>query len=249
MDALVQDLDLDGGDLAGEPVTLFGVKPQLYYEELLAQSLFSYTQLSLLALQWRVQAMSPVQKVQIWKTFIGARKFRRDRLGRAAEFGYPFLFQIEGDFGIYRDLERHRMLTQERQLLTPYLGHDMPQEIVDAGFDQDVLRAFEPVYSCYEAVRSVCGEWVAQYAVPFGFKLRWAMGMNLREAQHMLELRTIPQGHPSYRKICQEMARQIIQRDPWAADVLGYVDYNEYLWTRDTVEGGIERKLKALTKE
>jgi len=250
MDALVQDLDLDGGDLAGEPVTLFGVKPQLYYEELLAQSLFSHAQLSLLALQWRVRAMSPVQKAQIWKTFIGARKSRRDRLGRAAEFGYPFLFQVEGDFGIYRDLQRHRMLTQERQLLTPYLGYEIPQEIIDAGYESAVIQALElPIVALYEEVRERCGGWVAQYVVPFGFKLRWTMGMNLREAQHMLELRTIPQGHPSYRKICQEMARQIMQEHPWIEEALRYVDYNDYLWTRDTVAGGIERKLKALTKE
>jgi len=161
------------------------------------------------------------------------------------EAGYPFTFDLIGDFGIYRDLQRHRMLTQQRQLLNPYLGFADNDDIRLAGFQAKIDAVRQKAERLYEKIKQECGRIAAQYAVLFGHRIRFTMGMNLREAEHMTELRTTPQGHPSYRQICQEMARQILEICPWAEEVLKFVDYGQYTWAR----ADSEAKQRVLEKE
>jgi thymidylate synthase ThyX len=61
----------------------------------------------------------------------------------------------------------------------------------------------------YESLRSAGLSNVAQYAVAMAYRIRFVMDMNAREAMHIIELRTSPQGHPAYRRVCQEMHRLI----------------------------------------
>jgi len=200
---------------------------------------------SLLPQPYRERELSPQEKQEIFETYAGERKTRRDRPDRALEAGYPFTFDLIGDFGIYRDLQRHRMLTQQRQLLNPYLGFADNDDIRLAGFQAKIDAVREKAERLYEKIKQECGRIAAQYAVLFGHRIRFTMGMNLREAEHMTELRTTPQGHPSYRQICQEMARQILEICPWAEEVLKFVDYGQYTWAR----ADSEAKQRVLEKE
>ncbi len=181
-----------------------------------------------------VSRLSPDQRRLIRSTYIGERKTRRDRPGRALEFGYPWLVDLKIDLGIYRDLHRHRMMTQQRQDFTVELGFsEIPDEIQEAGYTTDVQSCVDKVTELYHAIKNDLGTAIAQYVVLFGFNTRCMFGFNDREAQHLLELRTQPQGHRSYRLVCQEIARKMHEAAPTRVEsLLQFVDYNDYDWPR-----------------
>lgn len=153
----------------------------------------------------------------------GARQNRRDRLPRAFEHA-AYTFQITANFGAYRDLQRHRMLTQERQRLTTWLGFDAPPELHDYGagdrFEEEMARAA----GVYERLRKSLGEDLAQYAVPLAFRLRWYVRLNLRELCHLVELRTTQQGHADYREVAQRMFELAAEVHPELCSVIRFVD-------------------------
>ena len=67
----------------------------------------------------------------------------------------------------------------------------------------------------------------AQYVVPLAYRIRYIMQFNLREAYHLIELRSVPQGHPSYRHVVQEMFRQIKAVHPALVQYMRYVNLDE----------------------
>ncbi|HLC99652.1 MAG TPA: FAD-dependent thymidylate synthase [Patescibacteria group bacterium] len=231
-------------------VRLFGRHDCDLYYATLAMMLYPYSRHPFDQLYDIAKGLPQNLQQELLDTYIGDRKTRRDRPERALEAGYPLAFDLIGDFGIYRDLQRHRMLTQERQLLNPYLGFANNDDLHAAGFQSDVDAIREKVEELYEKVKLSCGRNVAQYVTLFGHRMRWSMGMNLREAEHLLELRTTPQGHPTYRRMCQEMASQILEVYPWAKNILKFVDYGQYQWARADSEARqrvMEKKLEART--
>ncbi len=191
--------------------------------------------------------------VALAKELLGDRTTRRDRLPRGFELGYPLTFEVTGNFGIYRDLHRHRMLTQQRQLLNPHLGFTIPQDIIDIGMDGEVDALERDIRVLYDDIAAECGPEAAQYCVFFGHHIRFTMGFNLREAQHFLELRTVPQGHPDYRRVCQTMHNIVRQKASWLDDIglLSFVDHNDYSWSRADAEARQSQKriAKGLTDE
>jgi len=219
---------------------------------LIAHILYPYTQFSMTCLYQYAQGLSTFEKKEIVRLYCQdkeSRGNRRNKPGRALEFGYPITFDLIGDLGIYRDLQRHRMLTQQRQLLTPFLGEpEVNPDIIEAGFEKEVRECIERSRELYDLLLKNCGAEVAQYAVLYIFNVRWYMGMNHREAFHLMELRTIPQGHPSYRRLVQEMHRELLKRDQLVAPLMEFVDYNEYQWNRADSEAAQRRKEQKLTR-
>ncbi|MDF2379545.1 MAG: FAD-dependent thymidylate synthase [Candidatus Gracilibacteria bacterium] len=223
--------------------------------ETLTQALYPYTELSLETLSKRVADLDEANQKRILDAYSGDRKHRRCRPDRALEAGYPLTFDMVCDFGSYRDLQRHRMLTQQRQLITPNLGFSMPQDLIDAGVLPLIEEAQQICEDLYTKIRKDCGAQAAQYVVLFGYNIRWTMGMNIRAAQHMIELRTTPQGHPNYRKVAQLMAKAILERHSWAEQLLTFTDYDDYTWARAdsearqrVKENALEDKLQAETQ-
>ena len=164
----------------------------------------------------------------------GDRKWRRDRSPRGFEHGYDITVDITGNFGIFRDLHRHRMMTLDRQTLNPYLGFNVPADVIAVGMGETVRALAAEIMALYGDLEDNIGADAAEYCVLFGHNLRFKIGMNLREAQHLLELRTIPQGHPDYRRICQKIHDEILKRAPWLNEtgLLKFVDHNDYHWAR-----------------
>ena len=200
----------------------------------LALMLFPHAELSMRQLADIVGHLPADEKRLIEDTYLGERKNRRDRPGRALEYGHRWNVELVIDFGIYRDLHRHRMLTQERQPFTTRLGFcEIPEEISEAGYAHNVRTCAERVATLYEDIRAALGPEIAQYPVLFGFNVRCFMGMSDREAQHLLELRTSPQGHRSYRRVCQEIARQMdVEAPGWVKRAFGFIDWGDYDWPR-----------------
>jgi hypothetical protein len=141
-----------------------------------------------------------------------------------------YRFDILCDYGIFRDLQRHRMLTIDWQALSPTNGFVVPESVVDIGADAQWRDSMETMADLYNDLESAISIDVAQYAIPFAYKVRFSMNLNAREAFHMLELRTQQGGHPDYRAVCQEMHTQIrdVAGHRRIAGAMTYVDHNDY---------------------
>jgi thymidylate synthase ThyX len=159
----------------------------------------------------------------VLEAMLGARANRRQRVPRALEHA-QYKFEIVANFGAYRDLHRHRMLTQERQLLGTALGYDVPHELVELGMADRFQVAIDNAARAHAAMRRDLGPALAQYVVPLAFRLRWYFRVNLREIYHLCELRTTAQGHPDYRHVAQEMFRLVSEVHPRLTRFGGFVD-------------------------
>ena len=159
------------------------------------------------------------------------RSNRRQRAPRALEQAV-YLFEITANFGAYRDLHRHRMLTQDRQLLGTSLGYDTPTGLVELGVADEFRRAVEDAAAAHRTLERELGPALAQYVVPIAFHVRWYFRVNLREVYHLCELRTTPQGHPDYRWVAQEMFRRVRDVHPQLAAYAAFVDLED----RDELE-------------
>jgi thymidylate synthase ThyX len=176
------------------------------------------------------------------RAYVGERTNRRHKPGRAFE-RTAYRFDVLGDYGAFRDLQRHRMLTIEWQALTPDHGYEVPGPVRDAGLAQRYDEAME-------RSAALCGALVdpfpeqAAYAVSLGYRMRYVMHMNAREAMHLCELRSSPQGHPTYRRVAQEMHRQIADRAGHRAiaEAMRFVDHGTYDLERLDAERAAEMR-------
>jgi hypothetical protein len=138
---------------------------------------------------------------------VGERENRRHKPGRAFE-RVDYRFDVLSDYGAFRDMQRHRMLTLEWQALTPNHGYVRPELIDEAGMTDVFDDAMARSAALYDALKDDFPN-QASYAVSMAYRLRYSMQFNAREAIHMLELRSSPQGHPAYRRLALEMHRLI----------------------------------------
>ena len=170
---------------------------------------------------WR--ELAPADPAPVLEALLAGRRNRRDRAPRPLEHA-GYLFEVEANFGAYRDLHRHRMLTQERQRLGTALGYDLPEDLDHYADVAAVRSAIEQAAEAHAVLERDLGPDVAQYAVPLAFRLRWHLRLNLRELFHLCELRTTPQGHPDYRRVAQEMFRRVQEVHPRLAAYAAFVD-------------------------
>jgi thymidylate synthase ThyX len=176
-------------------------------DRILAAVLFAESHASAERALAAVRPLSQERRAEIFAAAVGPRRNRRHRPGRGFEH-CRYTFEVISDYGAFRDLQRHRMLTIQWQELSPSLGYEIPPEVEHAGLAsqwRDAVRVAEETYR--GVARDLPQQ--AQYLVTLGHRLRYLVTVNAREAMHMIELRTSPQGHPSYRRICQEMHRLV----------------------------------------
>ena len=139
------------------------------------------------------------------------------------------------------------MMTQSRQAFTPALGFNMPPDLVAAGHDARARECVERANALYELIKADFPEQAA-YATLHGSLVRWSCGINDRALMHMIELRTQPAGHPTYRKVCQEMHRKVSERSVWRGEAIAFADHNDYFWSRADSEARQRVKEAALEK-
>jgi thymidylate synthase ThyX len=206
-----------------------------------AAALFPHSDLPLAAL-----GGAEVDVDAVLAALMDGRTNRRHRAPRALEHAH-YTFEITANFGAYRDLQRHRMLSQERQLLGTALGYDVPADLGVHGMDGRFREAVEGAARTHRAMGSTLGPVLAQYTVPLAFRLRWYFRATLREIYHLCELRTSPQGHPDYRHVAQEMFRLVRGVHPRLAAYARFVDLGagDELERRAS-ERRIDRKLAEL---
>ena len=190
--------------------------------------------------------MSSEQRADVLRTYVGTRGNRRHRPGRAFE-RTAYRFDVLTDYGAFRDLQRHRLLTLEWQPLSTRHGFTEPDAIVEAGARDDWNRVMDGSADLYDALASGGLAAVAPYAVAMAYRVRFYMEMNAREAMHLIELRTAPQGHPAYRRVCQRMHTLIGERAGHRAiaEAMQFVDHSAVELERLNAERTLERRRAA----
>src|SRR5439155_20708029 len=172
--------------------------------KVVAAALYAASDLPDQQLLRRARAMGLEERTSVLRAYVGSRGNRRHKPGRAWE-RTDYRFDVCCDFGAFRDLQRHRPLTLEWQRLTTALGADVPAAIEDAGMRADWDRVMAAGSATERSLAAAGFDDAAQYAVPMGFRIRFVMQMNAREAMHLTELRSQPAGHATYRRVAQAM--------------------------------------------
>lgn len=179
------------------------------------------------AIQATVSTLSPKQKQNIINTYVGERYNRRAKPGRAFEFPH-YTFEVQCDYGAFRDIQRHRLVDGlEWQPLTIVLGHATPSAVKAVRLEKAYRRAVEVSEELYQTLKDRGYADQAQYATLFGHTMRFTVKMNARSLIHTAELRTSSQGHPSYRRVYQDMYDLVAQVHPAIAKAMRFVSKDE----------------------
>jgi thymidylate synthase ThyX len=192
-------------------------------EQLLAASLFESAGASEAETRRRIGALDPLERAELIAELAGERRNRRHRPGRGWE-AVRYRFEIVSDYGGFRDLQRHRMLTCQWQRLGPDLGAGVPEEVRDAGVGPEYERALETSRREFERLEAEGLDEAAPYALCLGYRIRYVLDLNAREAMHLIELRTGREGHPTYRAVAQAMYERIAAVHPAIARAMTHVD-------------------------
>jgi hypothetical protein len=193
-----------------------------------------------------VRSLDSEQRTQILAALFGERGNRRHKPGRALE-RVVYRFDVVCDFGAFRDLQRHRLMTVEWQRLGTNLGYQCPAELEEAGVASKFRQVMERAGEFHEQAQRKVGADVAQYVVPFAFQIRFVMEMNARQALHLIELRSQTAGHPSYRRVALDMHRLIrdVARHEAIAAAMTFVDESEVELERLASESRAEQRRRA----
>jgi thymidylate synthase ThyX len=194
----------------------------------------------------RVAELDPQSRRAIIEAYVGDRSNRRHRPGRALE-STSYRFDIVADYGAFRDLQRHRLLTVEWQSLGTDLGFEVPPLVEEAGMSGRYLESLERSKSLHDVLAPYFPD-QSGYAVALAFNIRFVLHLNAREAMHVLELRSGPQGHPAYRRIVQEMHRLIAEQAGHRAiaNSMCFVDHSETELGRLEAEQRAESRRRSL---
>ena len=214
--------DVEPDDAPG--VTLIDFDPDAEVR-LVTAMLYPHTRLPEAQVEAQVRRMSVEDRLAVVRAYTGDRANRRHRPGRALE-RIDYRFDVLTDYGAFRDLQRHRMLTIEWQQLSPRHGFTRPEAIDLSGHTEAFDQAMERSANLHDLLAERFPA-QAPYAVALAYKVRYVMQMNAREAMHLLELRSGPQGHPAYRVVAQEMHRQIAEEAGHhaVAEMMTFVDH------------------------
>jgi thymidylate synthase ThyX len=221
-DAVVARLGLDRPD-RGDGPTVDLVHVDGSEDDLLASCLYESAAIGEGAIRDRLGGLDDEQRAGLVAELAGERRNRRHRPGRGWE-AVRYRFEIVSDYGGFRDLQRHRLLTCQWQRLSPDLGAGVPEELRDAGVDADYERGLELSRAEFERLAGEGLRDQAPYALCLGYRIRYVLDLNAREAMHVCELRSGPEGHPTYRAVAQAMHERIAAVHPAIAAAMSYVD-------------------------
>jgi thymidylate synthase ThyX len=188
----------------------------------------------------RVRALPAGERASLVRELVATRENRRHRPGRGFET-LTYRFEVVSDYGAFRDLQRHRLLTCQWQRLSPDLGGDVPHEVEESGLGSEYARALEVSRGEYERLRDDGLVEEAPYALCLAYRIRYVLELDAREALHLIELRSGREGHPSYRAVALQMRDAIAAVHPSVAAAMSFVD--------ESTEPRLERLLSEMRNE
>lgn len=241
MEALPAKLVASGDSASADPreVELVAHDPHAP-RQMLAALAYPHAEAPWQGLRQATDGMDEAALSGVFQQLADLRQNRRHKPPRALELGF-YTFDLLGDYGMYRDMHRHRMLTQQRQPLTTRHGYQMPEEVRDAGLEGPYRQAMEQAAEAFEAI-AADHPLHAQYVVPMAYRIRWHMHINLRALIWMTELRSSPQGHPAYRRMAQQMYQRVAEAQPFLAPLFKFIDLEDYPLGRLGAEQRTEEK-------
>ncbi len=195
--------------------------------DLVPDMLYEHSNLSLREIKSAVESWTYEEKEKVFLNYMGERLKRRHKPGRAVEKAH-YAWDLICDYGIFRDLQRHRMVDDLTwQDLTPRYGYDVPELVEEAGLTEQFQHCFDLSLKLHSTLVSAGYEKEAQYATLLGHKMRWKIMYNARQAFHLHELRTTPHGHPGYRKLVREMHEKLSEKHPLLGAAMKFVNQDE----------------------
>ena len=206
-------------------------------EDLLAALLFEAASVSEDETRAALNNLPPDERAAMLAELVGERHNRRHRPGRGFE-ALRYRFEVVSDYGAFRDLQRHRLLTVQWQTLGPELGAGVPHELDEAGVGDLYRAGLERSREEHARITELGHPELAHYALALGYRIRYVLDMNAREAMHLIELRSGREGHPAYRAVAHALHAEIERVHPAVAATMTYVD-------RDT-EPRLERILSEI---
>ena len=218
-----------GADGVGSSVTLNFSDPDAD-NRLVAAILYHASMLPMDALMARVRTLPQGARERVVDEYL-RRRSRHDAPGRALE-RISCTLEMMMDYGAYRDIQRHRMATQATQALTPALGYEMPPEMEDFGYAKPYQELMEQASGTFASISDAGLHHEASYTLPLATRIRVLFTWNLREVTHFVELRSARQGHPSYRKVAQDVYFAVAAAHPLIARYMR-PNLNSYALTRE----------------
>jgi thymidylate synthase ThyX len=192
-------------------------------DDLLAAAMYESAGVGEAEIRSRVSALDPSERAELIGELAGERRNRRHRPGRGWE-AVRYRFEIVSDYGGFRDLQRHRLLTCQWQQLGPHLGAGVPEEVREAGVGDEYERALDLSRAEFDRLKAAGLDQAAPYALCLGYRIRYVLDLNAREAMHLIELRSGREGHPTYRAVAQAMYERIAAVHPAIARAMSHVD-------------------------
>ena len=211
----------EGRDRPGPSVRLLAVEGS--EDDLLAALLFEQAACSEEEAARAVRALPPDERETMLAELVGERRNRRHRPGRGFE-RLRYRFEIVSDYGAFRDLQRHRLLTAQWQALTPDLGAGVPEELEEARVADSYRAGLERSRAEHARIVEIGRPELAPYALCLGYRIRYVLDMNAREAMHVIELRSGREGHPTYRAVAHALHAEIARVHPAVARAMVHVD-------------------------
>jgi len=238
-DSVAARLGLTGGDEASAPSVRL-LRAHGTEDELVAALVYESANVPEEDALAAVARLGAAERAALVRELVGARENRRHRPGRGFET-LRYRFEIVSDYGAFRDLQRHRLLTCQWQRLSPQLGADVPHELSVAGLAGEFERALDVSRREYARLTDAGFAEEAPYALCLAFRVRYVLELDAREALHLVELRSGREGHPSYRAVAHEMRCAIAEVHPNVAAAMTFVD--------DSTEERLERLLSEIRNE
>jgi len=217
--------------------------------DIVPHMLYEHSDMSIEDITAEVSKWPITQKMEVFNAYMGERLNRRHKPGRALEQAH-YTWDLVCDYGVFRDMQRHRMVDDlQWQSLSPRFGFDVPQIVEEAGLSDIFEGCFDLSAELYSMLQQAGYAYEAQYATLLGHKMRWKVTYNAREAFHLHELRSSPQGHPNYRKLTLQMHEQLTNAHPMLAEAMKFVNQDEDPeLTRLAAERATQYKLEQLDK-
>ncbi len=196
----------------------------------------------------KMDELSSEERRDILSSISELRTNRRQKPDRSLEH-VNYTFEIMLNFGAFRELQRHRLLSIQRKLLTTEYGYDVPPTIaMDENLNRIYRSGMERARKLFRNLVSI-NPFKAQYVVPFGYRYPVIITANLREIIYLVELRSTPQAHFDLRRMSWEISDKIIKVNPSVESFFKFVNRNKEELGRLTAEVRKETKRSFLTKE
>ncbi len=188
------------------------------------------------------------EEINILNKLIEIRKNRRNKIGRAFE-SINYVFEVNTNYGAFREMQRHRFLSIIRKPLGVYYGYDIPEELTRIdNLRDEYIKLMEEAKMIYMDIKDRYNYKMAQYCVPYGYRYPVIFNANLNELTYFIELRSGQSVHPDLRRVAIKMYNEIKNVHPDLSKLIKFVDTKDYKLGRLPSELRKEKKMNSLKR-